>query len=110
MGPNELAWLEQALAALTGTALDGAEKLDVVVTLVGHVRNLAQQLAAIAADKPEHALENSLLAVLRGREDSFPALTAALRRGNTRGGRDQALDFGLNRILDGVAVLIERRA
>src|ERR1700677_3296318 len=41
-GPHEMAWLETALAALAGSGLTGAERLDAVVLLNGHVRSLVQ--------------------------------------------------------------------
>ncbi|MEV4758772.1 TetR/AcrR family transcriptional regulator [Micromonospora sp. NPDC049559] len=106
IGPNELGWLEQAAAALTGTGLTGSEILDVAATLVGHVRTVAQQGAAISAGSPERAMNDAVVGLLAGREDRFPALVAALA---DRGGEDQALDFGLRRILDGVELLIDRR-
>jgi AcrR family transcriptional regulator len=104
IGPNELGWLEQAAAALTGTGLTGSEILDVAVTLVGHVRTIAQQ-AAMIGNNPEQAIDDAMLALLTGREDQFPALAAALADPD---GKNQALDFGLHRILDGVALLIDR--
>jgi AcrR family transcriptional regulator len=111
VGPNELTWVEHAVAALTGTGLTGSEMLDVAVLLTGHVRNLAQQLAAMPAapDNPEQAMESALQRVLAGRADRFPALTAALASAETTGGQDQALGFGLARILDGIAALIDSR-
>ncbi|GAA1648687.1 TetR/AcrR family transcriptional regulator [Actinoplanes couchii] len=104
IGPNELSWLETAVAALTDSGLHGSEKLDVAVLLTGHVRNLAQQVTAMppGAD-PEQAM--GLQALLAGREERFPAVAAALE---STGG-DRALDFGLARILDGVGVLIAER-
>lgn len=108
-GPNELLWVEYAVAALDGTPLDGAEKLDVAVTLLGHVRNVAQQLTAIRTEKPEHAAQTKFAALLRGREERFPALSAALASKGASGSRGQALEFGLQRILDGVGALIASR-
>ncbi|WP_435209732.1 TetR/AcrR family transcriptional regulator [Micromonospora sp. bgisy143] len=110
MGPNELGWMERAVAALEGTRLHGGEKLDVVVLLVGHVRNLAQQVAAIDTDTPERAMEPGLSALLRGHERRFPALLAAVASSAAQDGQDQALDFGLSRILDGVQMLVTDRA
>ncbi|GIF50771.1 TetR family transcriptional regulator [Asanoa ferruginea] len=109
MGPNELGWLEEAVAALTGTGLDGSEMLDVAVTLVGHVRSLAQQTAG-SPPGTEAALDDAIAGLVHGREDRFPALAAAIDDARTSGKQDQALDFGLARILDGVAVLIDQRA
>ncbi|MGC9667493.1 TetR/AcrR family transcriptional regulator [Planosporangium sp. 12N6] len=127
MGPNELGWLEGAVAALTGTGLDGGEMLDVAVTLIGHVRNLAQQVTAISAPSggvstgahpgdagstgaPEQAMASVLSTLVRDRRDRFPALAAALASAAVHGSQDQALDFGLDRILDGVEMLIATRA
>lgn len=119
MGPNELGWLETAVAALSGNGLDGSEMLDVAVTLVGHVRSLAQQISAATPTGTEGdthagaAMEHAIAALVRGHEDRFPALAAALvapaEGGTPTDKPDQALDFGLARILDGVSVLITER-
>jgi AcrR family transcriptional regulator len=108
MGPNELGWLEQAVAALAGTGLDGGEMLDTAATLTGHVRTIAQQGTAIASAKPGQAMDASIAAVLHGREDRFPALAAALGQA-AHGPQDQALEFGLGLVLDGVGLLIAAR-
>ena len=76
--------------------------LDVAATLVGHVRSLAQQTAAMPAAM-EGALDDAIAALVEGREDRFPALSAAVRAARASDQQDQALDFGLARILDGVA-------
>lgn len=109
VGPNELEWMEQAVGALTGTGLDGGEVLDVVVTLTGHVRTIAQQAAAAESGTPELDLSSTITGMVRGREERFPALAAAFASAAASGSHDQALDFGLARILDGVEMLINRR-
>ncbi|MEV4535936.1 helix-turn-helix domain-containing protein [Asanoa sp. NPDC049518] len=109
IGPNELGWLEAAVAALADTGLHGAEMLDVAATLAGHVRSLAQQAASMPADA-EGALDDAIAALVSGREDRFPALSAAIAAARTGGPQNQALAFGLARILDGVAALIAERA
>ena len=108
-GPNEMGWLERATAALTGTGLRGAELLDVAVLLLGHARGLAQQDAATPADAPGQHREAAFTVLLRGREEHFPAVTAAVRSAAAHDAPDQAFDFGLARILDGIALLVERR-
>ncbi|WP_241825145.1 TetR/AcrR family transcriptional regulator [Micromonospora sp. CB01531] len=108
-GPNELAWLERVVAALTGTGLTGGEQLDVAVLLVGHARNLAQHATA-TAETPRQPREAGFATLLRGREERFPALDAALRSAAAEAAGDQALDFGLARILDGIEALIAARA
>jgi AcrR family transcriptional regulator len=111
-GPNELGWLEHAVAALDGTGLTGAEKFDVAATLIGHIRNLAQQAAALSvpATQAEDVMNAALRGLVTGREDRFPAVARALTSMAERGGRNQGLDFGLARILDGVELLITARS
>jgi hypothetical protein len=104
IGPNELAWLEWALATLAGRGLTGQQALDVAATLVGHVRMVAQQAAA-ASGSPEDAMENAMAAVLRGRANRFPALADALADPT---GTGQALEFGLHCILTGVESVTAR--
>ncbi|GAA0507324.1 TetR family transcriptional regulator [Saccharopolyspora subtropica] len=106
-GPNELAWMEAAVSALSGTGLRGSEQLDAVVVLVGHVRGIAQQAAATPDDSPERQLHTSLADLLRDHGDRYPAVTAALAEADFH---DEALDFGLARILDGLATLITTRS
>ncbi|MET7969652.1 TetR/AcrR family transcriptional regulator C-terminal domain-containing protein [Micromonospora sp. NPDC005305] len=106
-GPHELAWLERVVAALAGTGLTGAEQLDVAVLLVGHARNLAQHAAP--DDAPHAGREAGFGMLIRGREDRFPALDAALRDTDPEA-TDAALDFGLARILDGIEALITARS
>ncbi|MEV6487715.1 TetR/AcrR family transcriptional regulator C-terminal domain-containing protein [Actinoplanes sp. NPDC051633] len=101
VGPNEIAWTEAALVALDGLPLSGAERLDTVAVLVGHARALAEQATAQLS-------ESGLLAAMAQHAERFPALAAALADVRP-GDEDQAFDFGVERILDGLAVLIDRR-
>jgi AcrR family transcriptional regulator len=112
MGPNELGWLDQVVGALAGTGLDGAERMDAAAVLSGHVRSIAQQ--SLGADgRPRRDSDRQLMEMigrlLAQHAERFPALTSAMR--DTSGGaQDNALDFGVNRILDGIAALIAQRA
>ncbi|MFF1870155.1 TetR/AcrR family transcriptional regulator C-terminal domain-containing protein [Streptomyces sp. CB03911] len=111
MGPGELAWMEQAIAALDGAGLTGAEQMDAVVLLAGHVRGIAQQArAAGPAGNPEAQLMVTLGELMRAHSERYPSLTAALASAAQPGGHDQALEFGLQRILDGLGVLIAQRS
>ncbi|MEW1639564.1 TetR/AcrR family transcriptional regulator [Streptomyces sp. NPDC093801] len=110
LGPREVGWLERALAALEGCGLSGAEAMDVVVLLTGHVRGIAgQERASGGAAGVEEELGAVLVEVVRGRGQEYPALAAALGSVAEHGGQDQGLEFGLERILDGVGLLVERR-
>ncbi|GGS33192.1 TetR family transcriptional regulator [Streptomyces nojiriensis] len=118
MGPRELEWMERALAALDGCGLTGAEAMDAVVLLAGHVRGIAEQERAAGAgpgsgaagEGPDAQLAAVLGEVMREHGERFPALGAALASAAAHGGRDQALEFGLGRILDGLELLMTRRA
>ncbi|WP_030768586.1 MULTISPECIES: TetR/AcrR family transcriptional regulator [unclassified Streptomyces] len=116
MGPRELEWMERALAALDGCGLTGAEAMDAVVLLAGHVRSIAEQERAAgvgpgsAGDGPDARLAAMLGEVMRTHGERFPALGSALASAAEHGGQDQALEFGLARILDGLELLMTRRA
>ncbi|GHC40610.1 TetR/AcrR family transcriptional regulator [Streptomyces cinnamoneus] len=110
MGPNELSWMEHALAALDGTGLTGAERLDAVVLLTSHVRGIALQSRATGAEGPEAQLMAALGEVMRKHGDGYPSLLSAMASAAEPLAQDQALAFGLERILDGLEALITRRA
>ncbi|WP_406422924.1 TetR/AcrR family transcriptional regulator [Streptomyces sp. NBC_00842] len=113
MGPKELGWMERALSALDGTGLTVAERMDAVVLLTSHVRGIAlQSRAAAPSSAPEAQFLAALGTVLRDHGADYPHLAAATApsvRSGTQG-HDQALEFGLDRILDGLEVLIAERA
>lgn len=111
MGPNELAWTEAALRTLSGTALSGTERLDAIALLAGHVRGIAQQaLTPLSEGGPEsggsggaeEGTARAMAPVLAARGGDFPETLAAFSDGQ---GRDSALEFGLECVLDG----LERR-
>lgn len=109
MGPNELAWTEAALVALSGTGLSGAERLDAIVLLTGHVRGIAQQAPPSeagsegeGAGSAEEGIARAMAPVLAAQGVNYPETLAAFSDDE---GRDSALEFGLECILDG----LERR-
>ncbi len=104
-GPNELGWVERALAALDGVALNGGQMLDVVVTLTGHIRLIVEQ----TADNSEEKIVAGWTAVLASRADRFPHVVAALTSAARTDSREQGLEFGLDRILDGVELYLARQ-
>lgn len=110
MGPCELAWMDSGVAALTGIGLTGPERLDTIVLLTGHVRSLAQQaLPVTPASVPltETELLHQITTTLEQRTDRYPALRDAVAEPPADA---DALEFGMERILDGIAALVERRA
>ncbi|MFE7416921.1 TetR/AcrR family transcriptional regulator [Rhodococcus sp. NPDC057529] len=112
MGPNELGWLETGLSALSGTGLTGGERLDSVVLITGHVRSLAQQSTAPGAETgtPEKALNAIMTGILTDNAERYPEAAAAFASASSSSGQDDALEFGLARIFDGLAALVAERA
>jgi AcrR family transcriptional regulator len=109
IGPNEVGWMESALTALAGSGLTGAEGLDTIALLAGHVRGLALQAAAAGDGSLEAALGRQISQALAAQAGRYPRTVAAFTESGPPGARDNALDFGIDRILDGLGVLIAAR-
>jgi AcrR family transcriptional regulator len=111
LGPNNVAWLEAALESLASTRLSEQQKLSVVLLVSGFVRNEATLTADIAAAAGEQVMPGygAVLAQLIAAGD-FPALYRAIGSGalDDDDDLDSEFAFGLERILDGVEVLIAR--
>src|SRR5580704_4113439 len=115
--PNEVTWFENALACLADTELTEARKASVIMLLAGYVRNLATTEADIAAAVKASGLAPMewmaayprMLAELTDPR-RFPALAKFLAAGvfEMEDGPDDEFIFGLDRILDGIEVLIQR--
>ena len=114
--PREVVWFEHALACLRETGLTEARKASVIMLLAGYVRNLATTEADIAAAIQASGLSpaewmSSYSRILRQLTDPerFPALTAFIAAGvfEAEDGPDDEFIFGLDRILDGIEVLIQ---
>jgi AcrR family transcriptional regulator len=114
--PREIAWFEDALACLAGTGLTEARKASVIMLLSGYVRNLAATEADITAavmasglgyDEWMASYPRMLSQLTDARR--FPALTAFIEAGvfDQADEPDDEFVFGLDRILDGVATLID---
>jgi AcrR family transcriptional regulator len=108
-GPNEMAWIETALAALAGTGLTGPERLDAVALLNGHVRSLVQ-VAPAGQENLEAEIARQIGAALSAHPDRYPQVLAAFSDSPQQAGRDNALRFGIDRILDGLAALMATRS
>jgi AcrR family transcriptional regulator len=112
--PHEVAWFENALACLAGTGLSAARKASVILLLAGYVRNQVTTEADIQAAIQASGLSPgewmaSYPRMLTQLADPqrFPALTEFIAAGvfAADDGPDDEFIFGLERILDGVAVL-----
>ncbi|TWG07397.1 TetR/AcrR family transcriptional regulator [Saccharopolyspora dendranthemae] len=106
MGPNEVGYLEVALAALHGTGLEPAEKLNAVLLINGYVRGSAPFLPEREPEEPQ-MVSWQLLADL-GQEERFPNIVevmAAVADGGAEA--DIPFEYGLRRVLDGIEARIE---
>lgn len=117
-GPNEMGWTEAALLAMAGTGLTGPERLDTIVLLNGHVRSLAQQLRGSDATELTELSEQfaaQFTEMMTAAGDRYPEVLAAFAEEAAStdkvsgGGVGHALTFGIDRVLDGLAVYIADR-
>jgi AcrR family transcriptional regulator len=115
LGPNNVAWMESALHAMRGTQLGEQEKLSTLLLISGFVRNdatLSADFAAGAAARPPAATYGRILSALIDAA-RFPAVHRAIASGALDDEDEDFefdFEFGLERILDGVGILIGRRA
>jgi AcrR family transcriptional regulator len=107
MGPNQLGWLEVAVAAMADTPLPAQERVWAVLTVNGHVRSLAPFVPPAPGALPVEDWESGLLQLMRGHPDRFPALNQAIVEGGFEP-VDDDVEFGLQRILDGIEAHIAR--
>ncbi|MDX6703407.1 MAG: hypothetical protein QOF26_3633 [Baekduia sp.] len=119
LGPNSVAWFEDALRCMRDTGLFEAEKASVVMMLSGYVRNHVTLMAQVqahfldAAVTPHDAMRSYSDTLRRLTDpDRFPALHAVLDAGvfDHADPPDDEFAFGLERILDGIDALIRARA
>jgi AcrR family transcriptional regulator len=110
LGPNELSWMDRGVQALSDTGLNGGEQLDSVLVVSGQVRTIAHQSLSMPGGTTgvtEEHITTVLTEVLSTQADRFPGLAAAM--GSVDGNENQGLAFGLDRILDGLELLITQR-
>jgi hypothetical protein len=102
VGPREAGWTEAAVAALEDTTLSPGQRMDVISTVSGLLRNT--QSGLVAGTQPWH--DATLIRLVGEQPDRFPALgrAAKVRARSPR----QAREFGLRCLLDGVEQHIQR--
>lgn len=126
LGPNEVAVAEASLAAVDGVGLTGREMTAAVTLVAGYVGGVARGIAETVAEgethEPERSWWSERSAVLDRvmTADAFPVSTRLAQEGAFDGDPEAAdyladelrstFEFGLGRVLDGIAVLIEQRA
>ncbi|QPZ37242.1 TetR/AcrR family transcriptional regulator [Paramicrobacterium chengjingii] len=115
--PNELAWLDQGLAFLEGTALDHAQRVSITLMLSGFARwkatvyrgyDIASSSRGSTPDELD-AVANELMHELIT-DDRFPALAPALRAGALGADTPDPFAFALELFLDGVESAVQTAA
>ena len=118
--PHQLRFMEWGLRALGGTKLAEDEKMSVLLLVTSYTRSYAglsgDLMAAVEAGSPlAQARDYGGLIKKLTTAEEFPALHAAVDAGafadddDPAGALDYDFRFGLERIFDGVAALMDRR-
>ncbi|MEU0836490.1 TetR/AcrR family transcriptional regulator C-terminal domain-containing protein [Streptomyces sp. NPDC005969] len=103
-GPNTLAFLERALAALRPTGLDGAAKLEIFAQLTGFVAgHVAHEIAqAAAAGSPDRAAAEARYLAAVAADGHHPELAEALAAPGRPLTPEATFTRFLNRLVDGL--------
>jgi AcrR family transcriptional regulator len=102
IGPNELAWMEAALAMLAESGLEAKKRHHAFFTLMAHVRGHATFEHAGASSAAGGVWMRELTRTLQQESNRYPILLEVLRSGAFSASITGAFDFGLDCILDGV--------
>ncbi len=121
LGPNQLAWLEALLQAVSGIGLTNEEMLHLVIFVTGAVRDLAHTSSEMAQTPEKTGVSMEQIGegyadALRHIADStrFPTLSRLVETGTFEPNETPyndivpSLDFGLQRLLDGVEEHVRR--
>jgi AcrR family transcriptional regulator len=119
MGPNSLAWMEAALAALEDTGLLPDDMLFVLLLVTVYVRGEAQlgfgmaeaeERTGVPSQERDEVYAQMMQSLLSsGRYPALARITAAGVFELTENDPDIDFEFGLSRILDGVESLVHVR-
>jgi len=109
MGPNELAWMEAALAMLAESGLEPTERHRAFFTIIGHVRGHATFEHAGESNASRKEWIRELTQALQQEPNRFPTLLEVLRSGAFSESITGAFDFGLDCILGGASAQISNR-
>jgi AcrR family transcriptional regulator len=113
-GPNGVTRLDTTLGALAQTALTGADKVAVVNLVAGYVQSAAGSIAGPTRTESSGETAGQSWGSSRSpfwervKLARFPALAAVVAAGGFDG-HDDPFEFGLQRVLDGIEVLVRVR-
>jgi AcrR family transcriptional regulator len=116
--PNMVAWMEVGLRHLRETGLDEGRKISTIMLISNYVKGEAASMAGVAAafqasgaSTPDAWMSTYARSLAKLADPRlFPALHASLDAGamDKADGPDDEFTFGLERLLDGLDVLITR--
>jgi AcrR family transcriptional regulator len=119
MTPNQMAWLEWGLSCLRGTGLPASRKMSVILSISHYVwrattveSDLIEGAKAAGSTVEEMAAGLGQILARLADPRRFPEVHAAIAEGAFDDDEFEVEDeftFGLERILDGVEVLLGRR-
>jgi AcrR family transcriptional regulator len=104
MGPNELSWMEAALAMLAESGLSPGDRHSAFIAVISHVRGHA----SLQRLRDRNQSANDLAPILESEANRYPALLKALNSGNFSSNPARAFEFGLDCILDGIRSRVRR--
>ena len=114
-GPNWLRWLEALVDALSRTGLSAADLGQMLSVIDGYTRGASDTAISLARARARGTSDEAWAAAVgadlgRAINDvRFPAFSALLTSPTTGQSRtiDESFDFGLHRVLDGIALYVE---
>jgi len=112
MTPHLLRWLETLLESMDDTELSSRHRLGCALLLDGYAYSTASLIRKlqVAATQPMQSAAVYEFLLSRLRKEGFPVLAAMLSAGaydDSDGVSESNVSFGLQRILDGIDMLIQ---
>lgn len=101
MGPNELSWMEAALALLAEAGLPPKESYYAFLAIIGHIRGYAT-FERLKGNSPRRWVRE-LSQLLQEEGSRYTVLQATLGSGAFSENSDAAFEYGLHCILDGIS-------
>jgi AcrR family transcriptional regulator len=111
--PNNLAWLESALTVLARTPLPRADRLSAAILISGQTRweaSIARSYSELSRDGVSREARGRLEGFVYGAlatPEAYPVLADTVRNAGM-GGEESTFRFGLDRILDGLEMHMQR--
>jgi AcrR family transcriptional regulator len=110
MGPNELSWMEAALAMLAEAGLPPKERYYAFLAIIGLIRGHATFEQIKKRQQSPRKWARGLGKLLRTKGDQFSALQETLESGALAANPRESFEYALTCILDGISPTSRARA